>query len=94
MRTAYRRIGLYVIRKRGHESYWARSAEHGCGWRDNEPGQTFSRTELQKEIGHMIDNKCFVDCEIISVAIPITPDAVQNAIVRAWAEDAKRGDAS
>lgn len=83
MSIAYRRIGLYVIRQRGRECYWARSSEHGCGWRDNEPRQTFSRTELQAEIGHMIDKGWFVDCEIITVAIPITPEAVRNAIFKA-----------
>ena len=83
MTTAFRRVGLYVIRQKGHETYWANSTEHGCGWRDNEPRQTFSRTELQAEIGNMIERGWFVDCEIVAVAIPITPEAVQHAIFKA-----------
>lgn len=89
MSTAFRRIGLYVIRQKGHETYWANSSEHGCGWRDKEPRQAFSRTELQAEIGNMMDRGWFVDCEIIAVGIPITPEAVHEALFKANVERMK-----
>jgi hypothetical protein len=55
---------LFVIKQRGREIYWNCSADHGSGWNEEHPKQSFSPSELFKELRRMIDDKCFPDVEI------------------------------
>jgi hypothetical protein len=61
---------LFVIKQRGRDQFWNCSAEHGAGWNDRHPKQSFSPSELTKEIRRMIDDKTFCDVEILQLAIP------------------------
>lgn len=60
---------LYLIKQRGREMYWACSAEHGCGWHPGNPKQSFSPSELTKELRRLIDEKWFVDLEILELMV-------------------------
>lgn len=71
--TRYRQdTKLFVLRKRnggkGDYDYWTCSSEHGTGWCRN-PKQSFSPSELTREIWRLIDNGWFVDCEIVELAV-------------------------
>lgn len=44
-------VPLFVIRKRDQEQYWCCSSEHGSGWSDGTPKQSFSPSELATQIG-------------------------------------------
>ena len=58
---------LFVIRQLGRDLYWNNSAEHGCGWNPGNPKQSFSPSELTKQIRSLIDNEWFTDCEILEL---------------------------
>lgn len=52
-------IPLFVIRKRHQEQYWNCSSEHGSGWNDRHPKQSFSPSELATQVGHLArENWC------------------------------------
>lgn len=58
---------LFIIKQKDRELYWNHSAEHGTGWNPNTPKQSFSPSELTKEIRMMIDNNWFTNCEILEM---------------------------
>ena len=60
---------LFVIKQRGHNQFWACSAEHGSGWTDGAPKQSFSPSELVKEIRRLIDEKWFTDIEVCELRL-------------------------
>jgi hypothetical protein len=64
------RSRLFVIKKRGQNQYWNNSSEHGCGWNDRHPKQSFSPSELTKSLRLLIDQGWFVECEIIELRLP------------------------
>ena len=66
------RSRLFVIKKRGQNQYWNNSSEHGCGWNDRHPKQSFSPSELTKSLRLLIDQGWFVECEIIELQLPAT----------------------
>jgi hypothetical protein len=66
------RSRLFVIKKRGQNQYWNNSSEHGCGWNDRYPKQSFSPSELTKGLRLLIDQGWFVECEIIELRLPAT----------------------
>lgn len=66
------RSRLFVIKRRGQNQYWNNSAEHGCGWNDHHPKQSFSPSELTAQIRLLIDQGRFVQCEIIELQLPAT----------------------
>lgn len=61
------RTKLYVIRQRGRTLYWTCSTEHGGGWNDGRPKQSFSPSELTRELRRLIDEDWFTDCEILEL---------------------------
>jgi hypothetical protein len=61
------RIPLFVIKKKGQEQFWACSSEHGSGWCDRHPKQSFTKSELAKEIHRLIDRDWFTDIEILQL---------------------------
>lgn len=58
---------LYVIKQRDRHLYWACSTEHGSGWTGPYPKQSFTKSELSKEIFRLIDHGWFVDCEVLEL---------------------------
>lgn len=54
---------LFVICQRGRNQFWSCNAEHGSGWTDC-PKQSFTPSELIKEIRRLIDEKWFTDIEV------------------------------
>lgn len=60
---------LFVIKQRGRNLYWTCSAEHGSGWSEPNPKQSFSPSELVKEIRRLIDEKWFTDIEVLELRI-------------------------
>jgi hypothetical protein len=60
---------LFIIKQRGRDLYWNCSAEHGSGWADGNPKQSFSPSELMKEIRRLIDEKWFTDIEVLELII-------------------------
>lgn len=60
---------LFVIKKNDCNQYWLCSAEHGSGWSDGHPKQSFSPSELVKEIRRLIDEKWFQDIEILELKL-------------------------
>lgn len=47
--------GLFVIKKSDCDQYWTCSREHGSGWNPKRPKQSFSKSELSKEIFRMAE---------------------------------------
>ncbi len=70
--SPHMRSRLFVIKRRGQNQYWNNSAEHGCGWNDSHPKQSFSPSELTAQIRLLIDQGRFVQCEIIELQLPAT----------------------
>ncbi len=66
------RSRLFAIKKRGQNQYWNNSSEHGCGWNDRHPKQSFSPSELTTQVRLLIDQEWFVECEIIELQLPTT----------------------
>ncbi len=66
------RSRLFVIKKRGQNQYWNNSSEHGCGWNDRHPSQSFPPRELTANLRLLIDQGWFVECEIIELQLPAT----------------------
>lgn len=64
-----RHVPLFVIKKKGQDQYWACSGEHGSGWCDRHPKQSFTKSELQKQIYLLIDKGWFTDLEILQLYI-------------------------
>lgn len=62
-------VRLFVIRKLGTNQFWNNSPEHGCGWSIEHPKQSFSLSELTKEIRLLIEKGWFEDCEILQLSI-------------------------
>lgn len=60
---------LFVIKQRGRNQFWNCSAEHGSGWSDGHPKQSFSPSELVKEIRRLIDEKWFTDIEVCELRL-------------------------
>lgn len=60
---------LFVIKQRGRDLFWTCSAEHGSGWNSNNPKQSFSPSELVKEIRRLIDEKWFTDIEVCELIV-------------------------
>lgn len=63
---------LFVIKQRGRNLFWTCSAEHGSGWNEGNPKQSFSPSELVKEIRRLIDGKWFTDIEVLELRIRVT----------------------
>jgi hypothetical protein len=63
-------VPLFVIAKQsGAEAqYWACSTEHGCGWHPGTPKQSFTKSELSREIFRLIDQGWFADCRILQLS--------------------------
>ena len=57
---------LFVIKQIGRPLYWCCSA-HGCGWDEGNPKQSFSPSELVKEIRRLIDEEWFQDVEVLQL---------------------------
>lgn len=64
-----RRIPLFVIKKKGQDQYWACPNAHGSGWCDRHPKQSFTKSELTKEIFRLIEHDWFTDLEILQLYI-------------------------
>ena len=64
-------IDLFVIRKRDAQQYWLCSSEHGSGWNDKQPKQTFSKSELAKEVFRLIEKGWFVPIVIERVYLNV-----------------------
>jgi len=47
---------LFVIKKRYQDQFWCCSTEHGSGWSEGHPKQSFSPSEVTKEIRRLIDS--------------------------------------
>jgi hypothetical protein len=62
--------GLFVIRQKRTGYYWTCSSEHGSGWQPKQPKQSFTKSELSKEIYRLIDQGWFVDCDILQLSVP------------------------
>ncbi len=62
-------VRLFVIRQRGRKLYWSCSTEHSCGWTDGHPKQSFSPSELTKQIRLLIDEGWFADIEILELCV-------------------------
>ena len=62
---------LFVIKQKGRNQFWCCSAEHGSGWTDGTPKQSFSPSELVKEIRRLIDEKWFTDIEVCELRLAI-----------------------
>ena len=62
------RSGLYVIRQAGRPLYWNCSTEHGCGWNEGHPKQSFSKSELTREIFRMCEGN-FTPIEIVELVL-------------------------
>lgn len=60
---------LFVIKQRGRNLFWCCSAEHGSGWNEPNPKQSFSPSELVKEIRRLIDEKFFTDIEVCELRL-------------------------
>lgn len=60
---------LFIIKQRGRNQFWNCSAEHGSGWSDGHPKQSFSPSELVKEICRLIDEKWFTDIEVCELRL-------------------------
>lgn len=60
---------LFVIKKMGADQYWACSTEHGAGWSDGHPKQSFSPSELTREIRRLIDQGWFCSVEIVELVL-------------------------
>ena len=60
---------LFIIKQRGRDLFWSCSAEHGSGWTDGKPKQSFSPSELVKEIRRLIDEKWFTDIEVCELIL-------------------------
>lgn len=58
---------LYVIKQKGRDLFWACSSEHGTGWHPGHPKQSFSPSELVKEVRRLIDEQWFVDLEVLEL---------------------------
>lgn len=63
------KIDLFVIRQSGTDYFWNCSAEHGCGWNPGQPKQSFSKSELTREIARMILSNQFVNSEIVRLKL-------------------------
>ena len=53
------RTGLYIIEQEKHEPdrlFWNRNIEHGTGWNPHTPKQSFTKSELVKEVFFICDN--------------------------------------
>lgn len=66
--------GLFVIRScatsgDGKKQYWSCSPEHGTGWCAT-PKQSFTKSELAKQVFDLIDNGHFQNCEILELHVP------------------------
>jgi hypothetical protein len=61
---------LFVIKQIGRPMFWTCSSEHGSGWNPGVPKQSFTKSELQKEIFRLIDKGWWIDCEVIQLGIP------------------------
>ncbi len=62
---------LFIIKQRGRNLFWTCSDEHGCGWHDGNPKQSFSPSELTRELRLLIDMNWFTHCEILELSAPI-----------------------
>lgn len=60
---------LFVIQKAGRPLFWHCSTEHGCGWHEGHPKQSFSKSELSREIVRMIERGYFTAIEIHELVI-------------------------
>lgn len=60
-------MALFAIKQKNRELYWNCSTEHGTGWNPHEPKQSFSKSELSREIFNIIDRGYFVDLEILEL---------------------------
>ena len=65
-----RKTRLFVVRKRFQEQFWTCSSEHGSGWNDGHPKQSFSPSELTREIRRLIDQGWMTDLIVIELTIP------------------------
>ena len=70
---------LFVIKQRGRNLFWTCSAEHGSGWNDGNPKQSFSPSELVKEIRRLIDESWFTDIEVCELYLHGATDQKCNA---------------
>ena len=68
-KSTTRNSGLFVIRQLGRDMYWTCSSEHGCGWNPSSAKQSFSKSELTRQIAQMIDNDQFTNVEIIQLRL-------------------------
>ena len=59
-------VSLFIIAQRGRRMYWTCSTEHGCGW-NSVAKQSFSKSELVREIGRMIDDGHFQNIEVLKL---------------------------
>ena len=66
------RSRLFVIKKRGQNQYWCNSCQHGCGWYDRLPKQSFSPSELTAQLRLLIDEGWFLECEVIELQLPVS----------------------
>ena len=64
---------LYVIRKVDQDQYWHCSIEHGAGWHPHYPKQSFSKSELTKQIFSMIEDEVFTDVVILQLYVAGEP---------------------
>lgn len=62
--------GLFVIRQVGTGYYWNCSTEHGTGWNEGKPKQSFTKSELTAQIRSMIDNDWLTTVEIVELRLP------------------------
>jgi hypothetical protein len=66
------KIPLFVIKKLDVDQYWACSAEHGTGWSPS-PKQSFSPSELVREVRRLIDEGWYQDVQILRASIEPLP---------------------
>ncbi len=61
---------LFVIKQRHRELYWCCSSEHGSGWNPGNPKQSFSPSELTRELRRFIDDGIWTDVEVLQLDLP------------------------
>jgi hypothetical protein len=66
------KVPLFVIKKLDVDQYWACSAEHGTGWTPR-PKQSFSPSELVREVRRLIDEGWYQDLQILRASIEPLP---------------------
>lgn len=60
---------LFLIKQLGRDLYWTNCREHGCGWSSPKPKQSFSKSELVRELSSIIGWGFFCDVEVLQLKV-------------------------